>query len=227
VVDPTPIERRFLAVIESLKRNDAINVNRVRKGAVSEVVKDSSAGFSVLEELFGVTLDPVLTNYHIRHSELGIHWYAAGTSVLGGGEFVLRELVDALISGPPNADDTRDDDERELFQQLRVVDYLPEGGSWSFSAVRLTGGTIAPRMWVYWFPLGAFALDLDYRGYLEALLLTRGFYGWQFLYADVRLAGMRYAPLVDLIRTGLGLLKEALPDRRYAELETRLAERLS
>lgn len=225
--DPTPIERRFLEMIESLKRSDEIDVNGERKGAISEVVEDSTAGFSQLEELFDVTLDPVLRDYHVRYSDLGIHWYAAGASVGAGGEFVLHELVDALMSGPPDASSVRDDEERELFQQLRVIDYQPEGGVNAFAAVRLSGNTIAPQVWVYRFPYGAFALDLDYRGYLEALLLTKGFYGWHFLYTDVRLADARYAPLVDLIRTGLDFLKETLPDPRYEELETRLAERLS
>ena len=224
--DPKPIEQRFLTMIESLKRSDAISFNGEKKGAISKWVVDSAAGFSLLEELQAVTLDPSLEEYHIRNKNLGIHWYEAGASGGAGGEFVLRELVEAVVSGPPDASSVLYDEERELFRQLRVIDYKPEGGIVSFAAVRLADDTIAPQTWVYWFPHGAFALDLDYREYLEALLLTRGLYGWQFLYADVRLADDRFVSLVDLIRTGLDFLKEALPDPRYEELEIRLAERL-
>ncbi|KJS61922.1 hypothetical protein [Streptomyces rubellomurinus] len=213
-------------MVTALKQSDAIDVRRERKGAVSDVVEDSTAGFSLLQELFGVTLEPGLKDHHVRYYELGLQWYAAGASAHAGGEFVLRELVDAIMSGPPDAGSVRDDEEIELFKELRVIDYLPDSGETAFAAVRLVGGAIAPRTWVFWFPHGAFELELDYPGYLEALLLTRGLYGWQFLYADVRLAEPEYAPLVDLIRTGLDFLTEALPDPRYAELETRLAERL-
>lgn len=224
--DPTPIERRFLDMIESLRANDAIDVSGERREDISEVVEDSLAGFSQLEEVFGITLDPALKDHHVRYWELGIHWYAAGASVGAGGEFVLHELVDALMSGPPDAGSARDEEERALFEELRVVDHQPEGGVAAFAAVRLSGDTLAPRMWVYRFPYGTVELDLDYPGYLEALLLTKGFYGWQFLYTDVRLADQAYAPLVDLIRTGLDFLAETLPDPRYEELETRLSNRL-
>lgn len=222
----TPIERRFLEMIESLKRSDAIDFSGDRKGAISEVVEDSAAAFAVLEELYGVRLDPVLQDYHVRYLELGIHWYAADASVGAGGEFVLCELVDALMSGPPDDHSARDDEERELFRHLRVVDGQPDSGVIAFSAVRPTHGTIAPQMWVHRFPYGTFALDLDYRGYLEALLLTKGFHGWQFLYTDVQLADPRYAPLAHQIRSGLDFLTGTLPDPRYADLEARLVERL-
>lgn len=225
--DPTPIERRFLAMIDSLKRSESISTNGEKKRAISELAEDSIAGFSQLKDQFEITLDPALKDCHVRYWELGIHWYAAGASVGAGGEFVLHELVDALMSGPPDADGLRDDGVHELFEQLRVIDYQPEGGRFFFAAVRLTGDTIAPRMWMYHFPYGAFELELDYHGYLEALLLTRGLYHWQFLYTDIRLSGPTYAPIVNQIRTGLDFLKAVQPDPRYAELENRLAERLS
>ncbi|MFF0434568.1 hypothetical protein ACFYU9_20330 [Streptomyces sp. NPDC004327] len=224
--DPTPVERRFLDMIAKLKQSDAIDVRGERKGDISDVVEDTAAGFALLEELFGITLDPALVDHHVRYWELGIHWYEAGASVGAGGEFVLRELVDALMSGPPDAGSVRDEEEAALFGELRVIDYLPDSGENAFAAVRLAKDTLAPRTWVHWFPHGLFELELDYPGYLEALLLTRGFYGWQFLYADVRLADPAYAPLADLIRTGLDFLAAALPDPRYEELETRLADRL-
>ncbi|MGA5822910.1 hypothetical protein ACPC54_34245 [Kitasatospora sp. NPDC094028] len=212
-------------MIESLRTNDAIDVVGERKKDISTVVEDSLAGFSTLEKVFGIALDPGLKDHHVRYWELGVHWGEAGASVGAGGEFVLHEPVDALMSGPPDAGSVRDDEQVALFKELRVIDHLPDSGAIAFAAVRLVGGTIAPRTWFYRFPHGAFELELDYPGYLEALLLTRGLYGWQFLYADVRLADPAYAPLVDLIRTGLDFLAEALPDPRYAELEARLAER--
>jgi hypothetical protein len=223
--DPTSIERRFLEQIESLKRSDAVGLIRERKGYISEVVADSTAGFAQLEELVGISLDPALKDYHVRYSELGINWYEAAAGG-AGGEFCLCELVDALLSGPPDDYCVRDDEERNLFKQLRVVDGQPNTGEIAFTAVQLAGNTIAPQMWWYLFPRGAFALDLDYPGYLEALLLTKGFYCWQLLYADVRLGDRGFASTVDSIRNGLDFLKGALPDPRYEELETRLAERL-
>ncbi|MFD8009284.1 hypothetical protein [Streptomyces sp. NPDC058955] len=213
-------------MIESLKRSDMVMIDGERKGPIYEEVEESLNGFSQLEELYGVVLDPVLVHSHVRYSELGTHWHKAGSSVGAGGEFVLRELVGAVMSGPPDSGSVSRDDERELFNQLRVIDYQPESGVIAFTAVRISGSIISPRVWTYRFPYGLFELDLDYPGYLEKLLLTKGFHGWQFLYADVRLADMKYAPLVQLIRTGVDFLKEALPDPHYAELHTKLAERL-
>ncbi|MFH9264482.1 hypothetical protein ACH4KN_09510 [Streptomyces sp. NPDC017546] len=223
---PSPIESLFLDMIESLKQCDVIRVAGERKGAISDIAENSSAGFSQLTEACGINIDPSLTDKHVRYLDLGIHWYATDASTRGGGEFFLHELIDALASAPPDTSSTQSDAESKLFQQLRVIDYHPEGGTISFAAVRLLSNTIAPRVWAHHFPYGTFELDLDYSAYLDALLLTKGFHGWHFLYADIRLTDPKYAPLVALIRAGLDLLKVALPDPRHEELEVRLAERL-
>ncbi|MFI8420278.1 hypothetical protein [Streptomyces sp. NPDC085479] len=224
-VEPNPLEFRFLQLMKDLRNSDSVTVMGEVRGGVSAEMLDSWAGLSMLEELYDVVPDPSLADHHIRYSEFGIHWAEVGDSVGAGGEFVLRELAGAIMSGPPDSENVRDDAQRDLFRQLRVIDYQPEGGVAAFSAVRLNGRFIDPRVWVYRFPYGAFELDLDYRGYLEALLLTKGFYGWQFLYSDVQLTGAKYEPIVRLIRTGLDFLAAVFPDSRYEELEVRLSER--
>lgn len=79
-------------------------------------------------------------------------------------------------------------------------------------------------MWTHDPSHGAFALELDYPGYLDALLATKGFYGWQFLHTDIRLA--EHPALADLIRTNLDFVTRALPAPGHGELEARFAARM-
>jgi len=107
-----------------------------------------------------------------------------------------------------------------------VIDHQPDSGVIAFEAAQVRDGTLAPHVWMHRFPYGTFELDIDYPGYLEALLLTKGLYGWPFLYADVRLDDPGYVRIVRLIRSGLDFLHDRLPDPGLGELEIRLAERL-
>lgn len=102
----------------------------------------------------------------------------------------------------------------------------PAGGVITFDAVQVKDATMLPRVWLHRFPYGTFELDLDYPAYLEALLLTKGFYGWQFLYADVPLGSVDYVSIAPMIRHGIDILHDHLPDPRLDNLEARFAERL-
>ncbi|WP_436772458.1 hypothetical protein [Yinghuangia sp. YIM S09857] len=62
-------------------------------------------------------------------------------------------------------------------------------------------------------------LNLTYPEYLETLLLTRGLFGWQYLYADPHDPGLGYRR-TDL-RLGLALLEQAFPDDDFSDLRAR------
>lgn len=222
--EPSPVERRILELMESLKQSGQVTCGDERVGPIVPPADDSAAAFALLENFSKVTLDKSLAEHHIRNRELGLHWYT-DSSIGAGGEFILRELVEAVMSGPPNSDAVYDEHDRELFGHLRVVDYQPYGGSGSFSAIRLVDGSVAPHMWTYDIGHGAAELELDYPGYLDALLVTKGFYGWQYLYTDIRLDD--HPSLANLLRTNLAFLTGSMPGPDYSDLETRLAERLS
>lgn len=62
-------------------------------------------------------------------------------------------------------------------------------------------------------------LDLTYPEYLETLLLTRGLFGWQYLYADPRDPGFGYC-LPDL-GPGLDFLERTFPHDDFSKLRAR------
>jgi hypothetical protein len=67
-----------------------------------------------------------------------------------------------------------------------------------FAALRLSADSPSPEIWFHHFKKepAAVRLDIDYCGYLDALTVTKGVSGWQYLFADVDLSspGVRPCP---------------------------------
>lgn len=69
-------------------------------------------------------------------------------------------------------------------------------------------------------------MDVDYCGYLAALLVTKGTYGWQYLFADVSLADDIHHHTVENARRMLEVFPRLFPGYDYAPLAARLEARL-
>lgn len=84
MMDPTPIEERFPAMIESLGRNEAIDFD----GDLMEPeprIEDGLKAFALLKDETGVELDPAMAGHRIRYGELGAHWFEREASTGAGG----------------------------------------------------------------------------------------------------------------------------------------------
>ncbi|WP_091099661.1 hypothetical protein [Micromonospora citrea] len=91
--------------------------------------------------------------------------------------------------------------------------------------MRATPGASDPEIWFHDLRDGALRMDLDYPGYLEALLVTKGVIGWQYLYCAPEDCGMGFFPLVDGLAEMLDVFPRLFPHHDYADLAARLRER--
>ncbi|MEV0701148.1 hypothetical protein AB0I53_25015 [Saccharopolyspora sp. NPDC050389] len=81
-------------------------------------------------------------------------------------------------------------------------------------------------MWFDTTTEGHHRLDLDYAGYLEALRITKGTFGWQFLFADVSLSDDEFDVTCQFMEIMLDVFPKLFPEHDYEPLRARLAERV-
>jgi hypothetical protein len=221
----TDFESRISEMLQEIKTSDGLQVLHEKQGPILQYVGDAENAFALLARDEKLTLVPELQRCFFRYSEFALHWRALDPES-AGGEFDLINLVESIVSGPPGlVTDFTPNEERPLLQSFRVIDDHPQGGTGTLVALRIIEGAISPEVWYYHGTRGSVKLDVDYCGYLDALIVTKGFYGWQYLYADVPLAAHDFTNVAKQLRLRLDLLSRLFPDHDYAPLEERFAQR--
>ncbi|MFE0044603.1 hypothetical protein [Streptomyces albireticuli] len=225
--EPTPYEHRFLGVLDELRDCHAIELHHESQGQLNEALGEAGEAFRGFTDVEGITLDASLHQCFMRFTECSAYWTFEDGDQYLSGEFQLVELLNALMGPPPDlAWEGSTDDERRLYSEFRVVDDQPWIAGGTLTAMRITSRVRNPEMWFYKGSLGARRLDVDYRGYLDALLLTKGVFGWQYLFADVSFAEYAFSAVGESLREALGVLPGLFPDHDYTALTDRLAQRL-
>lgn len=182
----------------------------------------------------GLRLDATMRDEPVRFSRLRVHWQADATSPRFSGEYDVTPPGEILLQpADPAPPWLTDEFQIEFLSQLRPID-----GAFSSSLGFVTYLRMAPGMnpLEVWFaakenfaqppyPAGYVKLDLDYRGYMEALLLTKGFHGWQFLFADVTFGGGEGTYVVEGVRRALDVLPRLFPEEDLTDLQRRLEAR--
>jgi hypothetical protein len=222
--EPTAIEQRFRQMMEEVASTPGIEIQDLDHGAVPAGTLSAAEAFEELAEYDGIVLDPDMRPCVHRASEVGMRWQSTGEPP-AGGEFWLIRPTAAVVLEAPDFLAPKNPAEAELYAQLRVIDYHPVGGTGLFTAFRLESGVPAPEIWYYNPAHGACELSLDYCGYVDALLTTRGFYHWQYLFADLPLGAPQFATELRGIAHSLEFLRATLPDPGYQLLDDRLADR--
>ena len=69
-------------------------------------------------------------------------------------------------------------------------------------------------------------MDIDYCAYLAALRVTKGTFGWQYLFTEVSLAEEDYKNTARRLTDMLDVFPRLFPAHDYSELRARLEERL-
>ncbi|WP_431040490.1 hypothetical protein ACQUSR_00305 [Streptomyces sp. P1-3] len=137
----------------------------------------------------------------------------------------LGQIFDLIPSGWPGA---------ELCSELRVIDNTPLTAAGQLAAIRIQRHTDPLEIWYYDMDMNEVEgwgqqlvrLDLTYTGYLEQLVLTKGTYGWQYLFTDE----LPFTdPYFKNFRTGLGAMLDHFPGLfpawDYTDLRRRFAAR--
>jgi hypothetical protein len=206
---------------------EEFRVAKAEFGKLSKLMQDPSPVFGSLAEHHDLALSEKVREYYFRYKEIAASWRSLDEDSEMVGEFRLSHVMRAVTQN--HMDDVwegDDDEERALYGELRVFDDTPRTGTGRMAALRATPGATDPEIWFYDLRDGALRMDLDYPGYLETLLITKGVIGWQYLYCAPEDCGMGFIPLVGGLKEMLEVFPRLFPDHDYTDLRARLEERL-
>ncbi|MDA3646897.1 hypothetical protein LZ318_40660 [Saccharopolyspora indica] len=238
IENPTRYEELLAGSLSELRDHPAIDVSRdtlvVQSDAVgadgmaaAELAAESMAAGAMIADLGDVVVDPAIAESAPRFSRIACRWRASDESTGLGGEFRVPYFFAALFEpAPPLAWEGSPDDERELLAQFREIDGHPRAGTGLVAAVRVEANRTPLEIWVWDARIGPLQMELDYLGYLEALALTKGTFGWQYLFTHVSLASNDFHHTAKGLTTMLRVFPELFPDHDYTPLRERLEARL-
>ncbi|RSN14036.1 hypothetical protein DMB42_05570 [Nonomuraea sp. WAC 01424] len=217
--------------IDELKSSDFVHVEKAElRPTTLDVLRDPDWVFGDIAERTGLTLAPGVREYFFAADRVQVFWYSMSEPDLRG-EFCLNHLHWALLRGevPQDAFGTisRDPVKMEVLGQLRFLDQEPMAGTARLTALRITPGGDDPQVWLYDMNHERLELlDLDYAGYLENLLITKGAYQWQYLFAEVDFKEPEFHDTARHLSEVLRVFPEMFPGHDYAPLQERLEARL-
>ncbi|MGA4993728.1 hypothetical protein [Nonomuraea bangladeshensis] len=176
---------------------------------------------------WGVGLADVLRPYHFAADAYHAAWTATDGSV--HGEFFLRNIYDCLVGRPHPAlgDVNLPPGDRSVLATLKIFDEAPFAGEGAVAGLRMPPKGGEPQIWFYVTTRTMLhRLHLDYGTYLETLLVTKGAFGWQYLFADVDLSAPPHHDTAENLTAMLEVFPRSFPGHDYEPLRARLRERL-
>ncbi|MFD5750770.1 hypothetical protein [Streptomyces sp. NPDC127033] len=222
-----PFEERCEIILRELREATELDVQQARFGEVSQLLSDPAGIFRTLAVGENLPLSDRVQGCFFRHDEIAAHWWSRCTGSRLVGEFSLTHIMRAIVEH--YMDDIwegEDGWERELYSELRFFDDTPRSGSGRMALLRATPGAMDPEIWFFDIRQGTMRMELEYPEYLDALLLTKGVIGWQYLYVDPAFSGVGFASCAERLKEMLEVFPRLFPDHDYTDLRTRLQERL-
>ncbi|MFE4373864.1 hypothetical protein ACFRMN_37655 [Streptomyces sp. NPDC056835] len=204
-------------------------------GILKEPLTENPRSITFFPEFDQVALGHQLRECNLRIAELSCRWRTVEKNPEIGGEFRLRDLYDSILRRAPQfPSEAAKGAEIEIFPQLRVIDFPQHAGTGNFTAIRIQEHVEPLEMWYYDARLstapgrtsGLIQMETSYCDYLAELLLTKGTFGWQYLFADISLRGIFFQETVEGLRRMISLFPEIFPGRDYSSLAARLEARL-
>ncbi|SED48094.1 hypothetical protein [Streptomyces melanosporofaciens] len=248
----TANEERHLASLRELVNCPYIDVEHEEVEQLTPPLADLPPPADFNEKWRGVQLDGDIVSRGLRFTELGACWSTMTGEDYDDvsedveadrlieseppeirGEFFLRSIHDILSQPAGPADPVETEFQRTFLSELRVMDQTPRSGAGMLTYLRLKPGTSPLEIWYSDiaaigappYPGGFIQMDITYSEYLDALLLTKGTYGWQYLYTDISLAD-GFSDTVDYLEGMLSLFPQIFPNHDYSDLRVRLEARL-
>ncbi|MGH3660611.1 MAG: hypothetical protein ACRDT8_02510 [Micromonosporaceae bacterium] len=192
--------------------------------------EDARATFRTIADKHGMELAPYFHQSYVRFNCLWTCWRLEEDDADLTGEFRIANLPDALATTPPPFSvSSSSPAERQLHSELRVIDDRPESGTGHQATLRLQTGASDPELWYFHLGLGALRMDINFQEYLDALILTKGTSGWQFLFCDITMETREtydFRMASGRMKTMLDVFPELFPSHDYSGLRARLEERL-
>ncbi|MFC5187071.1 hypothetical protein [Actinomadura harenae] len=222
--EPNAYETRWDALCAALDAHPAIEVSYRINGGIDATVTDADSAWTALAGTTGAPAPAGLADRFHRFRELGRQWGVEKSGV--HGEFFLTHLAAAQPQGYESWIDSWTDQARFSSSELRIIDEHPVTGTGGFAGIRPAPGRGEPELWWSTIQYADWRLDIGYREYMDALMLTRGAFHWQFLFTAAPLASEEF----DRVRAHLERMLDALPalfpEDDFGPLRQRFEERL-
>ncbi|MFD8869999.1 hypothetical protein ACFV1F_37685 [Streptomyces sp. NPDC059590] len=232
--------------MSSLTRNEQLHLDSIKEIEMCPLLEYQCSGTdlerplsSILPEEYdesweGVRFSENMLGCYLRFYELGTAWRTVKDLPDARGEFNLINFHDALQVSDPGTGRGKTDFHREFLSQLCPIDRTPKSGAGIQTYIRMQADVEELELWYSDIadieqpphPPGFIKLEIGYCEYLETLLLTKGAYGWQYLFADISLSRQDFSENANNLKNMLLVFPELFPDRDYSSLRTRLEARL-
>lgn len=231
-----PGEQNHMDSLDEILNCDAIEVDFFDRGHVLEALTENPTVITFFDEEFeNVALGESLRECNLRFTKLSCRWRTREGVPELGGEFRLGDLYDAILNPAPQfSEETASPADLEVYQQLRVVDFPQYAAVGTFAAIRVQEHVDPLEMWYYDMRLSTapgigsdlIKMELTYAEYLDAVVLTKGVFGWHYLFCDISLRGPIFQERADRLKRMIDLFPTLFPDHNYSSLATRLEARL-
>lgn len=229
------IERAHFASLDSLVQQPLVEVIDERRGEVGESFSELLPLSDFNQDWEAVILDAEILGETLRLDEVAVHWCTREPLPDFFGEYRLPSPYEVLVQDvEPLTKGLSEAIQRDFVRQLRYIDHSYHSGSGSTTYIRMMPSTSPLEVWQhdlamtggFPYPYGYVKLDLTYRRYIETLLATKGTWGWQYLFADVRFRGSLLEDAGSNVKHMLDAFPDIFPEFDYAELQQRLEARL-
>ncbi|MEV8333875.1 hypothetical protein [Streptomyces niveus] len=220
----TEYERRVQETMERVQARASIRTERYDRGPLADYMKDPKDALDIARNAEKRPLPEGLTaNFH-RYAEFLFAWRFGEPFQEIAGEFHLVHIANALLGGtPPHP--AASPEAPQLVSEFKIFQTHPVGGTGTYSALRLTEDGQEPELWYFDIRQGPTRLHISYGDYLDTMLLTKGLYNWQYLFAEPDPNNYAMRVSIPRLRNGLDLLAREFPDDDQSDLRARLEER--
>lgn len=218
---------RVRRMVDELEEHSEFDVEASVQESPMPQLTDPDWVFADIRARKSVPLSPRFAEYFFPYLNIRASWESvAGPEI--NGEFSLKHIHRCVVARQDLLQDPAlSDADQQLLPELKIFDEEPDAGSGRVANLRIKAGVVDPEVWLYDMNHERLELlDLDYGSYLEALLITRGTYGWQYLFADVDLAKPRFRDIVQNVKNMLEVFPRLFPQHSYASTRERLEARL-
>ncbi|WP_326647925.1 MULTISPECIES: hypothetical protein [unclassified Streptomyces] len=231
----TPNEQRHAASLEQIRTSPFLEAECGTTDELAEPVEDLLPLYEHNPDWEDVEFDESLLNCSLRFSDLGARWATSGNLPEIYGEFRILHFYDVFDqSEGPSGGEEATNFQQEFLSQLRIFDHTPRSGAGMVTYMRMQPHVTSLEIWYQDiadigsepYPANFIRMNITYCEYLEALLLTKGTYGWQYLYTDVSLRGGEFHSKARYLKHMLDVFPGIFPQYDYTSLAARLEERL-
>lgn len=225
-MDPVfPYEERLENALHELRSAPLFDVTYEYIESAGDEALDVDLMFQDLAD-GGYPIDRRLQRCYFRHRNVAILWRTRNIDAVLAGEFDVKNIATTPDLPVSVEGFSRERSDRRLLSELCVLDDLSLGGNRSLVTVHLQEGTTDPEIWFLDRYRPYVRLELDYCEYLDNLLISKGVYGWQYLFADVDLRERDFSHVLNNLQMMMDMFPRQFPDHDYAPFAARLEARL-